>query len=106
MRAGPRDPYAGERFRTERQVLASLQHPNIAGLLDGGFAPDGTPFLVMELVDGVPITDWCGSRVSVSGGAPEVSSAWSATPFSMRTRPSWCTAISSRRTFSCRRPAP
>ncbi len=59
MRAGPRDPYASERFRTERQVLASLKHPNIAGLLDGGFAPDGTPFLVMELVDGVPITDWC-----------------------------------------------
>jgi eukaryotic-like serine/threonine-protein kinase len=62
MRAGPRDPYAGERFRTERQVLASLQHPNIAGLLDGGFAPDGTPFLVMELVDGSPITDWCRSQ--------------------------------------------
>ena len=62
MRAGPRDSYAGERFRTERQVLASLQHPNIAGLLDGGFAPDGTPFLVMELVDGVPITDWCRSQ--------------------------------------------
>ena len=63
MRAGPRDAYASERFRTERQVLASLKHPNIAGLLDGGFAPDGTPFLVMELVDGVPITDWCRSRV-------------------------------------------
>ncbi len=62
MRAGPRDPYAGERFRTERQVLASLQHPNIAGLLDGGFAADGTPFLVMELVDGSPITDWCRSQ--------------------------------------------
>ena len=62
MRAGPRDSYAGERFRTERQVLASLQHPNIAGLLDGGFAPDGTPFLVMELVDGSPITEWCRSQ--------------------------------------------
>jgi serine/threonine-protein kinase len=63
MRAGPRDSYATERFRTERQVLASLKHPNIAGLLDGGFAPDGTPYLVMELVDGVPITDWCSSRL-------------------------------------------
>ncbi len=62
MRAGSRDPYAGERFRTERQVLASLKHPNIAGLLDGGFASDGTPFLVMELVDGIPITDWCRDR--------------------------------------------
>ncbi len=62
MRAGPRDPRAIERFRTERQVLASLKHPHIAGLLDCGLAPDGTPYLVMELVDGVPITDWCDER--------------------------------------------
>jgi serine/threonine-protein kinase len=62
MRAGPRDPQAVERFRTERQVLASLKHPHIAGLLDGGVAPDGTPYLVMELVDGVPITDWCREK--------------------------------------------
>jgi Protein kinase domain/Tetratricopeptide repeat len=53
VRSGPRDPYAIERLRTERQVLAHLRHPNIAGLLDGGFAADGTPYLVMELVDGV-----------------------------------------------------
>jgi eukaryotic-like serine/threonine-protein kinase len=59
MRGGPRDRYATERFRTERQVLASLKHPNIAGLIDGGHASDGTPYLVMELVDGVPITQWC-----------------------------------------------
>ena len=66
MRGGPRDPYAGERFRTERQVLASLKHPHIASLLDGGLAPDGTPYLVMELVDGVPITEWCrGHGLSV-----------------------------------------
>ena len=60
--SGPRDSYAIERFRTERQVLASLTHPNIAALLDGGFAPDGTPYLVMELVDGVPITEWCATE--------------------------------------------
>jgi serine/threonine-protein kinase len=62
VRTGPRDPYAVERFRTERQVLAHLRHPNIAGLLDGGFAADGTPYLVMELVDGVPISDWCANE--------------------------------------------
>ena len=62
VRSGPRDPYAIERFRTERQVLAHLIHPNIAGLLDGGFAPDGTPYLVMELVDGIPITEWCAAE--------------------------------------------
>ena len=60
--SGPSDPYAIERFRTERQVLAHLTHPNIAGLLDGGFAPDGTPYLVMELVDGVPINEWCAAQ--------------------------------------------
>lgn len=47
-----------ERFLRERQILSSLEHPNIASLLDGGEADDGTPYLVMELVDGVPITDW------------------------------------------------
>ncbi len=40
------------RFRTERQILANLDHPNIARLLDGGVAPDGRPYLVMEFVDG------------------------------------------------------
>ena len=62
VRSGPRDPYAIARFRTERQVLARLIHPNIAGLLDGGFAPDGTPYLVMELVEGIPITEWCAAE--------------------------------------------
>jgi tetratricopeptide (TPR) repeat protein/TolB-like protein len=44
------------RFRVERQILASLSHPNIAHLLDGGSSEDGRPYLVMELVRGVPIT--------------------------------------------------
>jgi tetratricopeptide (TPR) repeat protein len=43
------------RFRRERQMLAGLEHPNIARLLDGGTASDGSPFLVMEYVDGVPL---------------------------------------------------
>jgi tRNA A-37 threonylcarbamoyl transferase component Bud32 len=55
-------PEAVERFRTERQVLAHLQHPNIARLLDGGFACDGRPYFVMELVEGASITDSCRSR--------------------------------------------
>ena len=44
-----------ERFRRERQVLAGLEHPLIARLLDGGTTPDGRPYLVMEYVDGEPI---------------------------------------------------
>lgn len=50
------------RFRRERQILASLAHRNIATLLDGGVSPDGRPFLVMEYVEGEPITSWCDHR--------------------------------------------
>ncbi len=47
------------RFRNERQILANLEHPNIARLLDGGTTDDGLPYLVMEYVEGVPVTDYC-----------------------------------------------
>lgn len=47
-----------ERFRHERQILASLDHPSIARLLDGGAAPDGCPYLVMEYIEGLPITKY------------------------------------------------
>jgi serine/threonine-protein kinase len=47
------------RLTRERQILASLRHPHIARLLDGGSTPAGQPYLVMELVDGAPIDRWC-----------------------------------------------
>jgi eukaryotic-like serine/threonine-protein kinase len=47
------------RFRNERQILASLDHPNIAKILDGASTVDGLPYFVMELIDGQPITDYC-----------------------------------------------
>ena len=50
------------RFRNERQVLAALDHPNIARLLDGGATEDGLPYLVMEYVEGVRIDTWCDSH--------------------------------------------
>ena len=50
------------RFRRERQILASLEHRNIATLLDGGVTAEGRPFLVMEYVEGLPITHWCDER--------------------------------------------
>ena len=46
-------------FRRERQILAGLEHPNIARLLDGGSTEDGLPFFVMEHVEGVPIDRYC-----------------------------------------------
>jgi tetratricopeptide (TPR) repeat protein len=50
-------PEAVARFRSERQILANLEHPGIARLLDGGTS-EGTPYLVMEYVEGVPITEY------------------------------------------------
>ena len=47
------------RFLAERQILSSLEHPNIARLVDGGTTAGGLPYLALEYVDGVPITDYC-----------------------------------------------
>lgn len=51
-----------ERFRRERQTLAQLRHPNIAQLHDGGETAAGSPYIVMELVDGEPLLTWAESR--------------------------------------------
>ena len=50
------------RFQHERQILAGLNHPNIAGLLDGGTTPKGLPYFAMEYVEGRPIVDYCESE--------------------------------------------
>ncbi|MDH3284438.1 MAG: serine/threonine-protein kinase [Acidobacteriota bacterium] len=47
------------RFRMERQILAGLDHPNIATLFDGGSTDDGLPYFVMEFIEGVPIDEYC-----------------------------------------------
>jgi serine/threonine-protein kinase len=47
------------RFRSERQILANLDHPTIARLLDGGITDDGLPYLVMEYVNGIRVDDYC-----------------------------------------------
>jgi eukaryotic-like serine/threonine-protein kinase len=52
-------PGAIRRFERERETLARLHHPYIARLLDGGLTDEGTPYLVMELVDGEPIDEYC-----------------------------------------------
>ncbi len=62
VRAG-RDPeFVGSRLRTERQILASFKHANIARLLDGGTTQEGIPYLVMELIEGKPILDYCDEQ--------------------------------------------
>jgi tetratricopeptide (TPR) repeat protein len=59
LRGGLAQPAITQRFLAERQILASLAHPAIARLLDGGTADDGSPFIVMELIDGKPIDRYC-----------------------------------------------
>src|SRR6266568_242051 len=57
-----------KRFRNERQTLASLDHPNIIKLLDGGSTPEGAPYLVMDYVEGSPIDEFCDQqKLSVEG---------------------------------------
>jgi serine/threonine protein kinase len=59
---------ARERFLAERRVLAQLEHAGIAGLVDAGVAEDGTPFFVMEYVEGETITSYCdGALASIEG---------------------------------------
>jgi serine/threonine protein kinase/tetratricopeptide (TPR) repeat protein len=50
------------RFKHERQILAELNHPNIANLLDGGVTADGRPYFAMEFVEGRPIDEFCTAR--------------------------------------------
>ncbi len=55
-------PDALARFNSERQILARLSHPNIARLYDGGTTDEGVPYLVMEYIEGVPISTCCRER--------------------------------------------
>ena len=59
MRDGIDQPMLLERFKTERQIVASLDHPNLAKVLDGGITEDGIPYFVMELVEGQPLDKHC-----------------------------------------------
>jgi serine/threonine-protein kinase len=65
VRAAAQSPATLQRFKQERQILARLAHPNIARLLDGGSTSDSVPYLVMEFIEGEPITAWC-ERYSLS----------------------------------------
>ena len=55
-------PGLAERFAREREILASLEHPNIARLYDAGFDPQGRPYMALEYVEGLPIDEFCKRR--------------------------------------------
>ncbi len=59
IRRGMDTDFIIDRFHRERQILAGLEHPHIAQLLDGGATPDGLPYLALEYVDGTPIAEFC-----------------------------------------------
>ncbi len=59
---GLHDEHLLHRFRAEQQILAALEHPNIARLYDGGLADNGAPYLVMEYVEGQPIDQYCDTH--------------------------------------------
>lgn len=58
IKAGIFSPETVRRFHAERQTLATLSHPHIAALYDGGEAENGSPYIVMEFIDGAPLLDW------------------------------------------------
>ena len=62
-------PQLRTRLRAERQILANLEHPYIAHLVDGGENEAGIPFLVIEYIDGLPIDEYCGLASSHSRSA-------------------------------------
>lgn len=67
IRTGQSSARLIRRFRSERQILASFDHPNIARMLDGGTTEDGVPYFVMELIEGEPINRYCdGGKLDVS----------------------------------------
>lgn len=59
LRGGAHNEADARRMQRERQALAELNHPNIAHLIDGGTSADGSPYLVMELVNGEPVDTYC-----------------------------------------------
>ena len=89
--------YIVRRFRTERQILAGLDHPNIARLLDGGTTADGRPYLVMEYVDGAPLVEYAERACSTPTRGSTLPAA-GRRRCSTRTRTWSSTATSSRPT--------
>ena len=62
IKAGMYDASVLQRFQAERQSLAIMDHPTIARVFDAGTTPAGQPYLAMEYVDGLPITDYCDGK--------------------------------------------
>lgn len=62
IKHGMNSDFVLQRFRHERQILANMDHPNIARLLDGGATPSGQPYFVMEYIEGLPFYAYCDTK--------------------------------------------
>lgn len=62
LRGGFFSPSMRKRFSREKKILAQLNHPNIAQIIDGGITPDGSPYIIMEYVDGTPVDSYCDNH--------------------------------------------
>ena len=102
IKVGSYDDEVLQRFRSERQSLAMMDHPAIAKVFDAGATPDGQPYFVMEYVPGVPITTYCDEKRLTIRQRLELSSKF-AKARSTRTRRQSSTATLSPRTFWSRK---
>ena len=87
IRRGMEIDFIVRRFRNERQILANLDHPYIARLLDGGTTEDGLPYFVMEYVEGRPVHRYCEDQQLP---------VWTASSFSKRYVRPWHTRTTIR----------
>ena len=99
MKRGMDTDFILRRFRKERQILAALDHPHIAGLLDGGTTEDGLPYFVMEFIEGQPLYSYCDNNKLNIIERLKLSARF-ATRSITHTRNRSCTATSNRRTCS------
>lgn len=104
LRRGGEGDLAIRRFRYERQILANLNHRNIAALMDGGMTDDGQPYIVMEYVEGNRSRPTPTRSASTCAHASRCCGRC-VRPCSTHTRILWCTAISSRAISSSRQMA-
>ena len=100
VEASQRQPFLA-RFRREAEILGTLRHPHIVDITDWNALPDGSPYLVMELLEGEDLAALLGRQRMLPLPQALPSRRRSARRWTRRTKPAWSIAISSPATSSC-----